>query len=185
MKRFPARALPAESFDLNDEIKPAHDPALADKRARDFKRQKQKEETERQARQFAIMCEQYGVPLFVREFEFRTGRDSKFDFAWPAFKIALEVEGAIFIGGAHNRPNRFAADLEKYNAAASAAWLVFRCAAGYKDIVRHRKSAKTGLPTPTPIYAVPALCTFTTLKMIRDAIEHRQREEHPWMTRQG
>ncbi len=140
------------------------------------KRERQREETERQARQFTIMCERYDIPAFVREHPFRTGRDSKFDFAWPTFRIALEVEGAIFIGGAHNRPNRFAADIEKYNAAASDGWLVFRCAAGYKDIVRHRKSEKTGLPTPTPIYAVPALCTFTTLKMIRDAIEDRQHE---------
>lgn len=144
------------------------------------KRERQQQETERQARQFTVMCQQYGVPSFVREFEFREGRDSRFDFAWPAHRIALEVDGGIFAQHGHGNMVMFAKDLEKLNAASSAGWLVFRCAPGYKDITRHRKSTKTGLPTPTPIYSVPALCSFTTLKLIRDAIEDRRdRERSP------
>ena len=47
--------------------------------------------------------------------------------AWPAAKVALEVEGAVWVQGRHTRGSGFVKDMEKYNAAASAGWRVFKC----------------------------------------------------------
>lgn len=68
-----------------------------------------------------------GVPEFVTEHLFHPERKWRFDFAWLIQKIALEVEGGIWIGGGHNRGKGFAKDIEKYNAATLLGWRVFRC----------------------------------------------------------
>jgi hypothetical protein len=41
-----------------------------------------------------------GLPLPHEEYFFATviGRDWRFDFAWPAYRLALEIEGALFGG---------------------------------------------------------------------------------------
>lgn len=135
-----------------------------------FEAAQRRAETDRQARQFAAICEGVGLDAPVREHEFRSGRGSAFDFAWPDYRVALEVEGGIFIQGAHNRPARFAGDMEKYNAAAAAGWLVLRCVPGANDVTRWRTSKKTGGRTSTPIYSVPALCSFTTVRLVQAAI---------------
>ena len=41
-------------------------------------------------------------------------------------KIALEVEGGIWIQGRHSRGAGMLKDMEKYNAAAAAGWRLFR-----------------------------------------------------------
>jgi len=80
-----------------------------------------------------------GLPIFEREYQFGYRR-SRFDFAWPTYKIAAEVEGGSWIGGRHSRGKGFAADCEKYNAAALAEWFVFRFTA---DQVRDGYARKT------------------------------------------
>lgn len=79
-----------------------------------------------------------GVPDPVRELKFYPGRKWSFDFAWPQYKVALEVEGGIYgVGkpcpvckrkpvGAHTSIERLLSDMEKYNAAASTGWSVLR-----------------------------------------------------------
>lgn len=49
------------------------------------------------------------------------------DYAWPQWKIALEVEGAVWVQGRHTRGSGFVKDMEKYNAAAVLGWRVVRC----------------------------------------------------------
>lgn len=67
------------------------------------------------------------MPPFECEYQFdATGRKWKFDFAWPALKIAVEVEGGVWANGRHNRGQGFINDTEKYNAAAAAGWRVLR-----------------------------------------------------------
>lgn len=65
----------------------------------------------------------------VREYRFDPVRRWRFDFAWPAQRVAVEVEGNAWHvrgGGRHMQD----ADLEKYNAAAFAGWRVFRFSPG-------------------------------------------------------
>ena len=74
----------------------------------------------------ALHLRAHGVPEPVREHRFDAVRRWRFDFSWPWAKVAVEVEGGTWSGGRHTRPSGFAADLEKYNAAALAGWRVLR-----------------------------------------------------------
>jgi very-short-patch-repair endonuclease len=68
-----------------------------------------------------------GLPAPTLEFKFHPTRKWRFDYAWPALKIALEVEGGIWTGGRHTRGAGFKKDMEKYNAAAVMGWRIIRC----------------------------------------------------------
>jgi len=52
------------------------------------------------------------------------GRKHRFDWAWPEYRVAVEVDGGQYskFGGRHSSD----ADREKLNIAASLRWLVFR-----------------------------------------------------------
>lgn len=60
-----------------------------------------------------------------REWRF-CARGWRFDFAWPARMVALEVEGGTHSGGRHTRGTGYAQDCAKYNHAALLGWLVLR-----------------------------------------------------------
>lgn len=68
------------------------------------------------------------VDGMFRELEFARaiGRKWRFDFAWPARHVALEVEGGTWTGGAHTRGAHFESDCEKYAIAAIQGWRVIR-----------------------------------------------------------
>jgi very-short-patch-repair endonuclease len=53
-------------------------------------------------------------------------RRFRFDFCWPALKIALEVDGATWTGGRHSRGAGIARDCEKVCEAAIAGWTCIR-----------------------------------------------------------
>jgi very-short-patch-repair endonuclease len=61
-----------------------------------------------------------------QEFMFHPTRKWRFDYAIPSLKVALEVDGGVWVYGRHNRAKSYIADLEKLNAAASMGWLVLR-----------------------------------------------------------
>jgi hypothetical protein len=93
-----------------------------------------------------------GIPKPECEYKFDDKRKWRFDFAWPKYKVALEIEGATFgrqvicnycnkkvygvtknggtypirIGGRHTSGVGFEKDCEKYNAATLAGWRVLR-----------------------------------------------------------
>ena len=48
------------------------------------------------------------------------------DKAFPDYKIAVEVEGGMWSGGAHNRGKKYQEDCEKYNEATRLGWRVYR-----------------------------------------------------------
>ena len=67
------------------------------------------------------------LPEPVREHRFHETRKWRFDFAYPAQKLAIEVEGGVWSGGRHTRGSGFTNDCEKYNAALMNGWRVYRC----------------------------------------------------------
>lgn len=75
---------------------------------------------------FYVLLEHSRLPLPEPEYCFAPPRKWRFDYAWPRYKIALEVEGGIWTRGRHTRGAGFLRDMEKYNAAASLGWLVLR-----------------------------------------------------------
>ena len=73
----------------------------------------------------------WGLPEPTREHEFAPPRRWRFDFAWPQWRVAAEVEGIFHGGGGrHQRPAGFEQDAEKYNAAAIEGWIVLRFTPG-------------------------------------------------------
>ena len=68
----------------------------------------------------------FGLPKPVVEFLFHSERKWRFDFAWPQSRLAVEVEGGVWIQGRHTRGSGFVKDMEKYNAAAMLGWRILR-----------------------------------------------------------
>lgn len=62
----------------------------------------------------------------VREHTFHPVRRWRFDFAFPAQRVAIELEGGVHSRGRHTRGKGFIADCDKYNAAAELGWTVLR-----------------------------------------------------------
>lgn len=94
------------------------------------------------------------LPQYETEWRFDPDRRWRFDYAWPFFRIALEVEGGahgrliviergherrggrsipikagtrVRVGGRHQSGPGMEADIEKYNRAAVLGWMVLRC----------------------------------------------------------
>lgn len=62
----------------------------------------------------------------LREYRFHPKRLWRFDYALPALKLAIEIEGGTWSGGRHITPTGFLKDMEKYNTATSMGWSVLR-----------------------------------------------------------
>ena len=75
---------------------------------------------------FTYILRTYGME-FEREYRFHPVRMWRFDYASIEKKIAIEVEGGVYIQGRHTRPQGFLKDIEKYNTATAMGWRVFRC----------------------------------------------------------
>jgi hypothetical protein len=71
--------------------------------------------------------ESWGVPAPTPELVFDTVRKWRFDWAWPTWKVALEIQGGTWRkgGGAH-RGLKYLRDIEKFNTAASLGWYVLQ-----------------------------------------------------------
>lgn len=66
------------------------------------------------------------LPLPTPEYRFDPNRKWRIDFAWPDAKLAVEIEGGIWISGRHTRGVGVKGDMEKYNALALAGWCLLR-----------------------------------------------------------
>lgn len=75
---------------------------------------------------FPAYCKAFGIGEPVKEYRFAPPRRFRFDYAFLAEKVALEVEGGIWTGGRHTRGAGFEKDREKYNLAAVEGWVVLR-----------------------------------------------------------
>jgi len=74
---------------------------------------------------YEILNESY-PGQWVSEFKGIEGRKYRFDAANPSKKIAMEIEGGLWIHGRHNRPIGMEQDMTKYNAAVVDGWKVLR-----------------------------------------------------------
>jgi very-short-patch-repair endonuclease len=74
-----------------------------------------------------------GAPIPEQEYQFHPERKWRFDFAWPAQLIAVEIDGGQWMrlrgGGRHNRD----VDREKLNAAAVLGWRILRYSGSMLD----------------------------------------------------
>ena len=108
---------------------------------------------------FSLACRSRGLPEFVTELRFANAERGwrrwyekktdqapqwKFDFAWPQYMLAVELEGLVMrklydfdpvkrtytpvwvCRGRHATPDGFKGDCEKYAAAAQLGWFVLR-----------------------------------------------------------
>lgn len=94
---------------------------------------------------FTVLCRSDLKVECVKEHKFHPTRKWRFDYAIPAHKIAIEVEGGVWTGGRHTSPKGFLNDMEKYNTATIMGWRLLRT-------------------TPD------RLCSNETLQMVRDII---------------
>ena len=62
----------------------------------------------------------------VKEYKFHPKRKWRFDYAIVEYKIAIEIDGGVWIKGRHNRPIGYIKDMEKFNTAASMGWVVLK-----------------------------------------------------------
>ena len=71
-----------------------------------------------------------GLPPAAAEFRFHPARQWRFDFAWPAARVAVEVQGGIWTRGRHTRGAALLREWEKLNTAAALGWRILYCAPG-------------------------------------------------------
>lgn len=76
---------------------------------------------------FFSLLDSLDIPRPVPEHRFHPVRLWRFDYAWIDQRIALEVEGGIFIQGRHSRGVGMQGDFEKYNEAAVLGWRIIKC----------------------------------------------------------
>ena len=67
--------------------------------------------------------EQHG---FQAEVRFDSVRKWRFDYAHHGMLVAVEIEGGVWVNGGHNRGSGFMKNLEKYNEAGLAGWIVLK-----------------------------------------------------------
>lgn len=71
-----------------------------------------------------------GLPEPVREYKAIPTRRYHYDFAWPARKLLVEIQGGIWTRGAHARGAGIERDYEKTNLAMLAGWRVLQFSGG-------------------------------------------------------
>lgn len=65
-----------------------------------------------------------GLPEPEFEFKFCEMRKFRFDIAFPSQKVAIEVQGGLWIKGAHSRPVGIKRDMSKRNLATILGWKI-------------------------------------------------------------
>jgi len=64
------------------------------------------------------------LPRPVAEYRFSPPRRWRWDWSWPHHKVALEVQGGLFVQGRHSRGAALLKEHEKLNEAAAQGWRV-------------------------------------------------------------
>ena len=137
------------------------EPSLLDlatdpKAARRARQKAREEEYQRRVEVFTRLLAGLGEVPPVQELQFALpSREWKFDLAWPEARVALEVDGGVFMpgGGRHTRGAGFREDQAKTNAAALLGWRVLRILPEQLDksstaamVAQALRLARTGAP---------------------------------------
>lgn len=69
-------------------------------------------------------------PAPERELTFAKPRRFRFDFAWPEQRVAVEIDGGVWVGGRHSTGAGYEKDAEKMNLAAVHGWRVLHFTPG-------------------------------------------------------
>ena len=69
-------------------------------------------------------------PVLEQEYRFHPIRKWRFDYACPAARIAIELNGGVWSGGRHVRGAGYLRDREKINAAQLMGWRVIELGTG-------------------------------------------------------
>lgn len=75
---------------------------------------------------FDVQCRAVGLPIPVAEYRFHPVRRWRIDWAFPDRKLAVEVEGGVFIRGRHSRGAGMVKDMAKYGELAILGWRLLR-----------------------------------------------------------
>jgi hypothetical protein len=75
---------------------------------------------------FRHVCRAKGLPMPEAEHKFHPVRRWRMDWAWPEQKVALEVDGGVWIRGKHGRGSGIVKDHEKQAHAAALGWRIIR-----------------------------------------------------------
>ena len=96
--------------------------------AKDLDKARAKAAREKFEQAFFWQCVVNKLPKPERQHLFAPRRKYAFDFAWPQWKLAVEVEGGIWRrgGGAHSHPTAIIRDIVKHNLATDLGWRVYR-----------------------------------------------------------
>lgn len=60
----------------------------------------------------------------ILEYKFHSTRKWRFDIAYKKAKMAIEIQGGVWVYGAHVRPKTYINDCEKLNEAQNDGWMV-------------------------------------------------------------
>lgn len=71
-----------------------------------------------------VRLEHAGLPLGETQYPVVVGRQFRFDRAWPNQRVAVEVQGGVWIAGAHSRGSGVQRDCLKLSMAAAVGWRV-------------------------------------------------------------
>lgn len=77
---------------------------------------------------FPELCQRFNLPRPEPEYQFAKdiGRRWRIDYAFLKERVALEIEGGIWVQGRHTRGSGFAKDIDKYNTLAILGWRLLR-----------------------------------------------------------
>lgn len=103
-----------------------------------------------------------GLPLPVKEYRFDklAGRKWRLDYAWPDYKVAVELHGGIWMGknkGAHTSPTNRLRDMEKFNFAVIQGWRVLECTRSSSETQHVKNVGELHIYSKTIINALKTL----------------------------
>lgn len=73
---------------------------------------------------FDKLLARHGIAGYVTEYTFCPGRRWRMDYAWLDQRVAVEIQGGIYIGGRHGRGAALENEYEKLNTAVLGGWRV-------------------------------------------------------------